>query len=40
MNRSYDPFRLVNTYGAFGSVGKVRPEIIIEGLDHDGEWKA
>ena len=27
MNRSFDPFHLVNTYGAFGSVGKVRLEI-------------
>jgi hypothetical protein len=24
MNTSFDPLRLVNTYGAFGSVGKVR----------------
>ncbi len=31
MNRSFDPFHLVNTYGAFGSVGKVRNEIILEG---------
>jgi len=31
MNTSFDSFALVNTYGAFGSVGKVRHEIIFEG---------
>lgn len=31
MNTSFDPLRLVNTYGAFGSVGRVRNEIVIEG---------
>ncbi|MET8472041.1 lipase maturation factor family protein [Streptomyces sp. NPDC006422] len=31
MNRSYDSLHLVNTYGAFGSVGRVRQEIVIEG---------
>ena len=31
MNRSYDPLDLVNTYGAFGSVGRERDEIIFEG---------
>jgi hypothetical protein len=31
MNSSFDPFHLVNTYGAFGSVTKVRNEVIIEG---------
>ena len=31
MNTSFDPFHLVNTYGAFGSVTKVRYEIIVEG---------
>ncbi|WP_338483021.1 lipase maturation factor family protein [Streptomyces sp. SCSIO 75703] len=31
MNRSYDPLRLVNTYGAFGSVNRVRYEVVIEG---------
>jgi len=31
MNRSFDPFRIVNTYGAFGSVGKVRREIVLQG---------
>jgi hypothetical protein len=32
MNRSFNQFSIVNTYGAFGSVGKVRHEIIIEVL--------
>jgi len=32
MNTSFDPLRLVNTYGAFGSVGRVRDEIVIEAL--------
>ncbi|MFD0431406.1 lipase maturation factor family protein [Streptomyces zhihengii] len=31
MNRSYDPFHLVNAYGAFGSVGRVRYELVVEG---------
>ncbi len=31
MNFSYNRFHLVNTYGAFGSVGRERYEIIIEG---------
>jgi hypothetical protein len=31
MNASFDPLHLVNTYGAFGSVSRVRHEIIIEG---------
>jgi Lipase maturation factor len=35
MNSSFDPLDLVNTYGAFGSVGKERPEIIFEGTDDD-----
>ncbi|MFI8961796.1 lipase maturation factor family protein [Streptomyces sp. NPDC053493] len=33
MNRSFDPLHLVNTYGAFGTVGRVRDEIAIEGTD-------
>jgi hypothetical protein len=33
MNASFDPFRLVNTYGAFGSVSRVRDEVVIEGTD-------
>ncbi|MUL46115.1 lipase maturation factor family protein [Mycobacterium sp. CBMA293] len=31
MNASFNPFHLVNTYGAFGSVGRIRREIVIEG---------
>jgi len=33
MNYSYDPLDLVNTYGAFGTVGRERDEIIFEGTD-------
>ncbi|MFE9852687.1 lipase maturation factor family protein [Streptomyces sp. NPDC005576] len=33
MNRSYDPLHLVNTYGAFGSISRVRLEVVIEGTD-------
>jgi hypothetical protein len=44
MNFSFDPFHLVNTYGAFGSVTKERYEIIVEGTSDPalGEtgWKA
>jgi hypothetical protein len=31
MNASFSPLRLVNTYGAFGSVTKERYEVVIEG---------
>jgi hypothetical protein len=45
MNGSFDRFHLVNTYGAFGSVGRQRQEIIFEGttdetLGPDTVWKA
>jgi hypothetical protein len=33
MNYSFDPFHVVGTYGAFGSVTKERYEIVIEGTD-------
>ncbi|MFD4434009.1 lipase maturation factor family protein, partial [Nocardia sp. NPDC058497] len=33
MNASFDPLHLVNTYGAFGSITRVREEIVIEGTD-------
>jgi hypothetical protein len=33
MNYSYDPLDLVNTYGAFGTVGRERDEIVFEGTD-------
>ena len=44
MNYSYDPLDLVNTYGAFGSVGRERDEIIFEGtgdtlITGDTQWK-
>jgi Lipase maturation factor len=44
MNYSYDPLDLVNTYGAFGTVGRVRYEIVFEGTDDafitgDTKWK-
>jgi len=31
MNYSYNPLQLVNTYGAFGSIGKMRYQVIVEG---------
>jgi hypothetical protein len=31
MNASFDPFHLVNTYGAFGSITRRRYELVIEG---------
>ncbi|OEV03862.1 lipase maturation factor family protein [Streptomyces oceani] len=31
MNRAFDSLHLVNTYGAFGSITRVRHEVIIEG---------
>jgi hypothetical protein len=31
MNASFDPFDIVNTYGAFGSVDRERYEVILEG---------
>ena len=33
MNASFNPFHLVNTYGAFGSIGRIRYEVILEGTD-------
>ena len=44
MNYSYDPLDLVNTYGAFGTVGRERAEIIFEGTEDsvitgDTKWK-
>jgi hypothetical protein len=44
MNYSYDPLDLVNTYGAFGTVGRERNEIVFEGTDDamitgDTKWK-
>ncbi len=44
MNRSFNAWHLVNTYGAFGSVTRDRHEIVVEGTDAttlDGatEWR-
>ena len=44
MNTSFDPFDLVNTYGAFGSVGRERFNVVFEGTDavvpdDDADWK-
>jgi hypothetical protein len=44
MNTSFDPMHLVNSYGAFGSVGKARDEVILEGtsdavLGPNTRWK-
>ncbi|WP_322858464.1 lipase maturation factor family protein [Mycobacterium europaeum] len=33
MNMSFNSFHLVNTYGAFGSIGRVRHEVVIEGTE-------
>jgi hypothetical protein len=33
MNRSFDPLELVNTYGAFGTVGRERTNVVFEGTD-------
>ncbi len=35
MNASFDPLRLVNTYGAFGSITRERYEIVLEGTDDE-----
>src|SRR6185436_20319093 len=40
MNTSFGAFALVNTYGAFGSVGRERNEIVFEGRRAgEDEWK-
>jgi len=41
MNTSFDPLDLVNTYGAFGTVGKERLNVVFEGtMDEDSSDKA
>jgi Lipase maturation factor len=45
MNTSFDPLDLVNTYGAFGSVGRERLNVVFEGTMDDtsgdnANWKA
>ena len=38
MNTSFDVLKIVNTYGAFGSITKKRTEVVLQG-SHDGsEW--
>jgi hypothetical protein len=44
MNTSFDPFELVNTYGAFGSIGRELNVVVFEGTDaefpySDADWK-
>jgi len=44
MNASFNSWRLVNTYGAFGSVTRDRDELVIEGTDDpdpgpESEWR-
>lgn len=43
MNRSFDRLHLVNTYGAFGTVGRERMEIVFEGttssIPESGVWR-
>ena len=44
MNTSFTPLALVNTYGAFGSVGRERLNVVFEGSDaaepdEQAEWK-
>ena len=44
MNTSFDPFELVNTYGAFGSIGRELYVVVFEGSDEefpyrDSDWK-
>jgi hypothetical protein len=44
MNTSFDPFELVNTYGAFGSVGRELYVVVFEGTmaefpHSDSDWK-
>lgn len=42
MNTSFEPFRIVNTYGAFGTVTKERTEVVLEGTlaenPNDADW--
>jgi len=44
MNTSFDPLDLVNTYGAFGTVGKERMNVVFEGTadenpNNNANWK-
>ncbi len=39
MNTSFDRLHLVNTYGAFGSVGRERLELVVQGSDDSATWR-
>ncbi|MFJ5303303.1 lipase maturation factor family protein [Streptomyces sp. NPDC088350] len=44
MNRSFDPLHLVNSYGAFGNVSRIRHEVVVEGTTDtvprvDSDWR-
>ncbi|MFL6527435.1 MAG: lipase maturation factor family protein [Chthoniobacterales bacterium] len=39
MNTSFDPLDLVNTYGAFGAVGKERLNVVFEGSADGETWR-
>ncbi|GGL51152.1 lipase maturation factor family protein [Halocalculus aciditolerans] len=43
MNTSFDPLRLVNTYGAFGSITRARYGLVVEGTNAEnpgeGDWR-
>jgi hypothetical protein len=45
MNASFNPFHIVNTYGAFGTVGRRRYEVIVDGTESsdptsaDATWR-
>jgi len=38
MNLSYEPLGLVNTYGAFGSITRVRHEVVLQGSRDGDTW--
>lgn len=40
MNSSFDPFHLVNTYGAFGRITRQRHEVVLEGTDEPSPGEA
>lgn len=38
MNTSFEPLRLVNSYGAFGSITKKRTEVILQGTSNENPY--
>jgi hypothetical protein len=40
MNASHNPLHLAGSYGAFGSVTRVRYELVVEGRRDGGDWRA